>query len=62
MTLTKADIVKKLEAEFGLKREKSFDMVDTVLEIMKRTMEFSCKWLVTVKCSGSLRDRMNSNS
>jgi integration host factor subunit alpha len=39
MTLTKANIAEMLESEIGFTQNQSYNVVETVLEIMKRTME-----------------------
>ena len=39
MTLTKADIVDALPEQLGLPRNRCAEIVETLLEIMKRTME-----------------------
>ncbi|MFH1983158.1 MAG: integration host factor subunit alpha [Pseudomonadota bacterium] len=39
MTLTKAQIVDEIPERLGFSRKKSIDVVETLLEILKRTME-----------------------
>ncbi len=39
MTLTKAQIVDEIPERLGLSRKKSVEVVETLLEILKRTME-----------------------
>jgi integration host factor subunit alpha len=39
MTLTKADIVETLSKENGYTKNKSFEIVETLLEIIKSTLE-----------------------
>ena len=39
MTLTKADIVKAVTEENGFEKTQAFDAVETLLEIIKRTLE-----------------------
>ena len=39
MTLTKAQIVDRIPDRLGFSRKKSVDVVETLLEILKRTME-----------------------
>ena len=39
MTLTKANIVEALAKQNGYPKNQSFEMVETLLEIMKRTLE-----------------------
>ena len=39
MTLMKAHIVEALAKQNGYPKEQSFDMIETLLEIMKRTLE-----------------------
>ena len=95
MTLTKADIVKEIEDKFkpiGYSKAKCVNIVEDILEIMKRTMEkgedilisgfgkfqvrdknervgrnpatgtemiLDARRVVTFKCSGLLRDKIN---
>ena len=92
MTLTKANIVDALAEQNGYAKKQSFDIVETLLEIMKRTLEsgedvlvsgfgkfcvkdkherrgrnpatgedmmLEPRRVVTFKCSGKLRDKMN---
>lgn len=93
MALTKNEIVNKV-TELGFTKNKSVEIIETLLEIMKRTLEngedvlisgfgkFCVKVknerrgrnpatgedlmlrnrrVVTFKCSGKLRDRINNN-
>jgi integration host factor subunit alpha len=39
MTLTKANIVEALAKKNGYPKNQSFEMIETLLEIMKRTLE-----------------------
>ena len=39
MTLTKANIVEALAKQNGYPKNQSFEMIETLLEIMKRTLE-----------------------
>ncbi len=39
MTLTKANIVEELAEQNGYPKNQSFEMIETLLEIMKRTLE-----------------------
>jgi len=92
MTLTKADIVKAIEEGNGFTKKKAIETVETLLEIIKGTLESGedvlvsgfgrlCvrkkkerkgrnpakggelmlrpRTVVTFKCSGSLRDKIN---
>ena len=92
MTLTKAQIVEKISSSTELPRNKSVDTVETLLEIIKRTLEsgedvlvsgfgkfcvkkkserkgrnpatggvmmLAPRKVVTFKCSGKLRERVN---
>ena len=92
MTLTKADIIEAIAEQDGFTLKKSTDTVETILEIIKRTLEsgedvllsgfgkFCVKQkearrgrnpstggammldprkVVTFKCSGKLRDKIN---
>ena len=92
MTLTKANIVEALAEQNGDPKNQSFEMIEALLEIMKRTLEsgedvlvsgfgkFCVKTkherrgrnpatgedmmleprrVVTFKCSGKLRDKIN---
>jgi len=92
MTLTKIQIVESVQNQIGFPRNRSFEIVETLLEIIKRTLEsgedvlvsgfgkFSVREkkerkgrnpatgdammlaprkVVTFKCSGKLRKRIN---
>ena len=92
MTLTKANIVETVSEQIGYTKHQSSEMIETLLEIVKRTLEsgedvlvsgfgkFCVKtkherWgrnpatgkdmmleprrVVTFKCSGKLRDKIN---
>jgi integration host factor subunit alpha len=92
MTLTKAHIVEALVEQNGYPKNQSFEMIETLLEIIKRTLEsgedvlisrfgkfcvkkkherrgrnpatgedmmLEPRRVVTFKCSGKLRDRIN---
>ena len=92
MTLTKANIAVKVAEQNGYPKNQSFEMIETLLEIIKRTLEsgddvlisgfgkFCVKTkqerrgrnpatgedmmleprrVVTFKCSGRLRDKVN---
>ena len=94
MKLTKAQIVKSIHSQTGFTKDRSFQIVETLLEIIKRTLEsredvmisgfgrfcvrekrerkgrnpatgedmmLRSRRIVTFKCSGKLRDRINSN-
>jgi len=94
MTLTKSQIVEKIRTSTNSSKNKSFDTVETLLQIMKNTLEsgedvlisgfgkFCVKEkserrgrnpstgddmilrprkVVTFKCSGKLRDKINGN-
>ena len=94
MALTKADIVKAVQSEIGFTRNKSIDIVESLLETIKSTLESGedvlvsgfgkfCvnqkrerrgrnpatgedlmlrpRKVVTYKCSGKLRRRINGN-
>jgi len=39
MTLTKANIVKAVTEQIGYPKNQSFEIIETLLEIMKRTLE-----------------------
>ena len=91
-TLTKADIISAIQTENGYSRRKSTDIVETLLEIIKRSLEsgedvlisgfgkfqvkgkrerrgrnlakdedmiLPARRVVTFKCSGRLRERIN---
>jgi integration host factor subunit alpha len=93
MTLTKAHIVEAVAEQIGYTKNQSFEMIETLLEILKRTLEsgedildsgfgkFCVKTknerrgrnpatgedmmleprrVVTFRCSGRLRGRINS--
>jgi nucleoid DNA-binding protein len=53
MTLTKIDIVEAVAEQNGYTKVRSFKVVETLLEIIKST-------LVTFRCSGLLRDKINA--
>jgi len=92
MTLTKANIVEAVAEQIGYPKNQSFELIETLLEIIKRTLEsgddvlvsgfgkFCVKTkqkrrgrnpatgedmmleprrVVTFKCSGRLRDKVN---
>jgi len=92
MTLTKAQIVESVQNQIGFPKNKSSEIVETLLEIIKRTlasgedvmvsgfgkfsvrekkerkgrnpatgedMMLEARKVVTFKCSGKLRDRVN---
>jgi len=92
MTLTKANIVEAVAEQIGYPKNQSFELIETLLEIIKRTLEsgedvlvsgfgkFCVKTkherrgrnpatgkdmvleprrVVTFKCSGKLRDKIN---
>ena len=94
MTLTKAQIVESIQNQTGFPRNKSSEIVETLLEIIKSTlasgedvlvsgfgkfcvnekkerkgrnpstgedMMLAPRKVVTFKCSGKLRDRINGN-
>ena len=92
MTLTKNDIVEKIQTRNGFTKKKSIETVETLLEIIKRSLEsgedvlisgfgkfcikekkerrgrnpatgdsmmLAPRRVVTFKCSGKLRDKIN---
>ena len=92
MTLTKIQIVESVQSQIGFPRNRSLDIVENLIEIIKRTlasgedvlvsgfgkfcvnakaerkgrnpstgedMMLSPRKVVTFKCSGKLRDRIN---
>ena len=92
MTLTKAQIVESVQNQIGFRKNRSLEIVETLLEIMKSTlasgedvlvsgfgkfcvnekkerkgrnpatgeaMMLESRRVVTFKCSGKLRDRVN---
>ncbi len=65
MTLTKAQIVESLQDQTGFPKSRSTEIVETLLEIIKSTlasgedMMLSPRKVVTFKCSGKLRERVN---
>jgi integration host factor subunit alpha len=94
MTLTKARIIEEIQTELRFSKKETTDLIETLLEIMKRTMEngedvlisgfgkfcvkekkkrrgrnpatgddmmLSPRQVVTFKCSGKLRDRINKS-
>lgn len=93
MTLTKADIVESVQNHLGFPKNRSAEIVESLLEIIKKTLEngedvlisgfgkfcvkskkerrgrnpangqdlmLSPRKVVTFKCSGVLRDKINS--
>ena len=93
MTLTKADIIQAVAEQNGFTKKKATDTIETLLEIMKRTLEsgddvlisgfgkfcvkkkderkgrnpatgkdmmLAPRRVVTYKCSGKLRDKINT--
>ena len=95
MSLTKAQIVEKVADQTGLSGNKSAEIVETVIEIIKGSLEsgddvlvsgfgkfcvqkkgqrrgrnpatgdsliLDARRVVTFKCSGTLRDRINENA
>lgn len=94
MTLTKARIIEEIQTELRFSKKETTDLIETLLEIMKRTMEngedvlisgfgkfcvkekkqrrgrnpatgddmmLSPRQVVTFKCSGKLRERINKS-
>jgi integration host factor subunit alpha len=94
MTLTKADVIESVQNQTGFPKTKSSEIVETLLEIIKGTLEsgedvlisgfgkfrvneerarrgrnpatgedmmLEARKVVTFKCSGKLRDRINGN-
>ena len=92
MTLTKANIVESVSEQIGYTKNRSFELIETLLEIIKRTLEsgedvlvsgfgkfcvktkhgrrgrnpatgedmmLESRRVVTFKCSGRLRDKIN---
>ena len=92
MTLTKADIVKSIHSQLGFTKSKSTEIVEILLELMKKSLEsgddvlisgfgkfcvngkkarrgrnpatggsmmLDPRKVVTFKCSGKLRDKIN---
>ena len=95
MTLTKAKIIDEIQNQLRFSKKETTEIVETLLEIMKRTMErgddvlisgfgkfcvkekkerrgrnpatgedmmLSPRRVVTFKCSGKLREKVNENS
>ena len=93
MALTKADIINSVQAEEGLTKQQSTEVIETLIEIIKKTLAsgedvlisgfgkfcireknerkgrnpatgddlmLAPRRVVTFKCSGKLRDRINS--
>jgi integration host factor subunit alpha len=94
MALTKADIVEAVQSEIGFTRNKSIDLVETLLKLIKSKLEsgedvlvsgfgkfqvnekaprkgrnpatggemiLGKRRIVTFKCAGGLKDRVNKN-
>ena len=95
MALTKADIIATISNELGFSKRQSIDLVDSLLEIIKKSLEtgddvlvsgfgkfcvkeknarkgrnpatgqdmmLSPRKVVTFKCSGKLRDKINNSN
>jgi integration host factor subunit alpha len=95
MTLTKAQIVEMIAEQNGFAKNKSIELVETLIEIIKQTLEsgqdvlvsgfgkfcaknkgqrrgrnpatgsdlmLSARKVVTFKCSGKLRDKINKEN
>jgi integration host factor subunit alpha len=95
MTLTKAKIIDEIQNQLRFSKKETTEIVETLLEIMKRTMErgddvlisgfgkfcvkekkerrgrnpatgedmmLAPRRVVTFKCSGKLREKVNENS
>ena len=95
MALTKSDIMGSVQNQLDLSHKQSSDLVESLLEIIKQTLEsgdnvmisgfgklsvkekakrrgrnpatghdlmLDARRVVTFKCSGKLRDRMNGNT
>ena len=93
MALTKADIINSVQAEEGLTKQQSTEVIETLIEIIKKTLAsgedvlisgfgkfcirdknerkgrnpatgddlmLAPRRVVTFKCSGKLRDRINT--
>ena len=93
MALTKADIINSVQAEEGLTKQQSTDVIETLIEIIKKTLAsgedvlisgfgkfcireknerkgrnpatgddlmLAPRRVVTFKCSGKLRERINN--
>ena len=94
MALTKAQIVKSIHSQTGFTKDRSFQIVETLLEVIKSTLEsredvlisgfgrfcvkekaerkgrnpatgddlmLEPRKVVTFKCSGKLRDKVNTD-
>jgi len=64
MTLTKADIIESVQKRLGLPKNRSADLVETLLEIMKNTLESSEDILISgfgKFCVKSKRERRGRN-
>jgi len=94
MALTKADIAESIKGQFGFTKNQSIGTIETLLEIMKKTLEsgedilvsgfgrfcvkekaerrgrnpatggdmmLASRRVVTFKCSGKLRDKVNGS-
>ena len=57
MSLTKAAIVEKLQSELGFPRNQSVEIVESLLEIMKSTMESGEDLLVSGFGKFTVRDK-----
>jgi integration host factor subunit alpha len=67
MTLTKADIVNRISEEIGFPKTRSTEIMEILLEIIKGTLEtgedlmLDPSMTVNFKCSGKLREMVNSS-
>ena len=64
MALTKAEIVKSIQSELGFTKNKSFDCVETLLKIMKKTLASGEDVLISgfgKFCVNSKRERRGRN-
>ena len=65
MTLTKANIVEAVAEQIGYTKHQSSEIIEILLEIIKRTLEsgedmmLEPRWVVTFRCSRQLRDKIN---
>ena len=59
MALTKIQIIETICNQTGFPKNKSYQIAETLLEIIKDTL--ASRKIVTFNCSGKLRDKINGN-
>ena len=65
MALTKADIIDSISSANSITKRQSTDLVESIIRIIKDTLvsgedlKLAPRRVVTFKCSGKLRERVN---